>query len=298
MSHNHRVAGVKTSDSNLTEIQESSIRRNIDAALHDVYHSRVPAIRSIDVTKYGGKVDAIQRFVEKVCDGVSRTYGRNVHVVPKMIGHSLQLRFDLSYRIQVGDLIGVSMNDDIEETLWVLSVLMNRDISVLRTFSHASIHRLVAEMRRAVLPTLERMESVALRSGKPLPDIAPEEWSKRQNRRGESPANFIRRVYSDWIGHGLTREDILRLDKPLYMAMAKAVERNGPDADIVLPGRDDLADQRMSSVDIENPVDAFRMLSRGERTDHEALKGAKRLYSAARRAVQRTKRKSLSELKR
>jgi len=62
----------------------------------------------------------------------------------------------------------------------------------------------------------------------PLPDTAPELWAEREGRK-ENPVAFIRRVYAPWLGRGLKRPDISRLDPPLYNALNVWCHRNPDD---------------------------------------------------------------------
>ncbi|MBX9727137.1 MAG: hypothetical protein K2X09_07715 [Rickettsiales bacterium] len=50
---------------------------------------------------------------------------------------------------------------------------------------------------------------------KGLPDKAPELWIDRDKSLREDVPQFIRRVYEPWLGKGLTRTDMRRLDKRL-----------------------------------------------------------------------------------
>lgn len=67
-----------------------------------------------------------------------------------------------------------------------------------------------------------------------LPDVAPALWAK-DKRAGETPPDFIRRVYEPWIGKGLARSDLRGLDPQLYMALANWLRKNEMPGDIDLP---------------------------------------------------------------
>jgi hypothetical protein len=79
-----------------------------------------------------------------------------------------------------------------------------------------------------------------------LPEKAPEGWADRPSRKSEDPVAFIERVYAPWLSKGLTRADILRLDRPLYMAFTKWVDRHGMPEDLDLPTRSQLVDRRIA----------------------------------------------------
>ena len=60
-----------------------------------------------------------------------------------------------------------------------------------------------------------------------IPTEAPEIYCKRQKReidgvlRKETPEEFTRRVYARWLGKGLVRPDVRKIDKGLYEALYK-----------------------------------------------------------------------------
>lgn len=59
-----------------------------------------------------------------------------------------------------------------------------------------------------------------------LPLEAPLLWQTHRQGR-ENPVEFIERVYAPWIGKGLSKADIRRLDRPLYQAAATWISRHG-----------------------------------------------------------------------
>ncbi|WP_155988070.1 hypothetical protein [Brevundimonas sp. EAKA] len=67
-----------------------------------------------------------------------------------------------------------------------------------------------------------------------LPDVAPALWAK-DKRAGETPPDFIRRVYEPWIGKGLVRPHIKRLDIQLYVALTNWLRKNDMPDDLNLP---------------------------------------------------------------
>lgn len=65
-----------------------------------------------------------------------------------------------------------------------------------------------------------------------LPSRAPELYKEREDRK-ENPVNFIRRVYGSWLGKGLLRPHIKKLDLPLYQSLYRFGIPD--DFDVVLP---------------------------------------------------------------
>lgn len=69
----------------------------------------------------------------------------------------------------------------------------------------------------------------------PLPTKAPEAY---QGLRGpETPPEFVQRVYGEWLGHGLTKAHIRKLDPKLAVAINNWLSRPGNEwpADVDLP---------------------------------------------------------------
>ena len=104
-----------------------------------------------------------------------------------------------------------------------------------------------------------------------LPSKAPARWLDRFNRK-ESPIEFIRREYSRWLGRGLSRPLIRKLDSSLYAALCNWISEHGElPQDIDLPTKKELNDQRLKEMEYA---------SKGPPSEQrEAL----RLYHAARR---------------
>jgi hypothetical protein len=246
MSYNHRYADYIPPKQTLTLRQKQVITKSLEEVMHRAHSHSEKEYYDTDSRFFNVASDAIIAFVKRVAARIAERDHIPILVTFECVQTRLKFRFD-----QKGDITQnssanyfskYSMND--LDTASAVAVILDADLSTVTTLSEAGLARVVKEMRRAGLPLIEHMKRVAASSGKPLPDVAPEPWATRKNRRCESPSAFARRVYADWIGHGLTREDILRLDRPLYMAMAKALERKGPEDQLVLPGRDDVLLER------------------------------------------------------
>lgn len=90
----------------------------------------------------------------------------------------------------------------------------------------------------------------------PLPQEPPLSWSKARHHR-ENPPEFIMRVYSPWVGRGLLRADIRRLDKQLYNALKTWLSRHEPPEGFNLPGlteEDKLWTSRIATDDVDTRV--------------------------------------------
>jgi hypothetical protein len=92
-------------------------------------------------------------------------------------------------------------------------------------------------------------------------------------------------VYSKWLSKGLTRAHIRDLDRPLYQALAKWLERHSapPELEKFLEPRGRRrskdVDEELAKHKIFEPTDAFKRFPNDRRT-------AERLYQAALRRLQ------------
>lgn len=79
---------------------------------------------------------------------------------------------------------------------------------------------------RKLLSCLDMDGDMGLRAK--LPNIAPEFYNERKDR-SEDAVSFINRVYGRWLGNGLARSDIMKLDNPLYQSLAYRVRKGDVD---------------------------------------------------------------------
>ena len=103
-----------------------------------------------------------------------------------------------------------------------------------------------------------------------LPSMAPASWAKGK-QPGDTPPEFIRRHYAPWLGKGLTRPDIKRLDPQLYVGLNNWLRNNEMPADVDLPTLKEKNDrwvERVREGSAPGPLD---------------LKGARRLVDVASR---------------
>jgi hypothetical protein len=75
-------------------------------------------------------------------------------------------------------------------------------------------------------PQLVTSESDGTKGFSKIPVVAPKLWEGRPKEGKMNPAQFIEEVYGDWIGKGLDRAVIRRLDRGLYQAFATWVRRH------------------------------------------------------------------------
>lgn len=93
----------------------------------------------------------------------------------------------------------------------------------------------------------------------PLPLTAPKLWSERTDL-AENPVGFVRRVYSAFIGNGLTRPDLLRLDAKLYRALSVWENRHPQDRMTDIPTKSEVIDAKIAALSSHLPPEELRLL--------------------------------------
>lgn len=91
-----------------------------------------------------------------------------------------------------------------------------------------------------------------------IPVVAPKLWEGRHKDRKMNPAQFIEEVYGDWIGKGLDRAVIRRLDRGLYQAFATWVRRNDIPTRLVSL-MDENQGKRVDSMRVDSELAAARI---------------------------------------
>ncbi|OJJ12970.1 hypothetical protein BKI51_02575 [Alphaproteobacteria bacterium AO1-B] len=113
------------------------------------------------------------------------------------------------------------------------------------------------------------------RSNLGLPEQAPELYRDRKDRT-EKPADFILRVYEDWLGKGFARSHLMNLDRPLYDALHNWLRKNPMPEALILPTKKEMIDAELSEAGIGDGAQlAFP-------SDSTVLQKRRRLYNAAR----------------
>lgn len=153
------------------------------------------------------------------------------------------LRKEFQYRI-------INIENDLEDHYNVAKILSGLEIesdsqslpaetadprwSRLEEFAKRTRGKGVAEFGRRLFPELEGVVG-AIREYPPLPQSAPETYGGL--RGPETPPEFVKRVYGPWLGEGLTRAHMRKLDPTLYQAITNWLSRPGNEwpADVDLP---------------------------------------------------------------
>ena len=105
---------------------------------------------------------------------------------------------------------------------------------------------------RQVVETIRRRRSSSKESfGEvarlPLPERAPALWAEAKEP-GDTPPAFIQRHYEPWLGQGLTRAVVRRLDPQLYMALSNWLRKNDLPEGFDLPTVKEENDRQVESV--------------------------------------------------
>lgn len=138
---------------------------------------------------------------------------------------------------------------------------------LLRAF--AASDRLPPETR---LVTLLRVDALVMACigaiGPSAPDLAPEIYARRKNR-DETPIGFVRRVYGEWLGNGLTSADIRQLDPNLYLHLKVWICTKGEPEGLDLPSKKARIDRLIGALGIGGPSDAGRLILERLRAAHK-----------------------------
>jgi hypothetical protein len=139
-----------------------------------------------------------------------------------------------------------------------------------------SIQSRIVDLVTVLLSSTDIAHSIGnARPGVEVPTEAPETY---QGLRGpETPPQFVKRVYGPWLGQGLTRADIRKLDPKLSVAITNWLSRPGNEwpADVDLPTKAEQNERLLSAG-----PDAIRE-HLGKFTGQEALREAARINAAA-----------------
>ena len=120
-----------------------------------------------------------------------------------------------------------------------------------------------------------------------LPESAPATWKhdrtpvtdpETHTERLENAGEFTRRVYDPWLGKGLTRNMLRKLDNPLFQALYRTYGATLPD-DLPLPTKKEENDRWVARVEQEGLT---AVIPDGASSDF-ALREAQRLLSARQR---------------
>lgn len=109
-----------------------------------------------------------------------------------------------------------------------------------------------------------------------IPKTAPALW-KDSKQADDTPPDFIKRYYGKVLradATGLTRPDLFRLDRPLYVALSNWLRGNEMPKDCPLPTRSERVDAELNSVKNHGmTADIFRLVTAAQR---RARKGSLR----------------------
>jgi hypothetical protein len=157
--------------------------------------------------------------------------------------------------------------ENIERLLHAANELMKREPSLDReALEH--IRRLRVKIRFAMSSSIADGDN---------PIKAPELWKDRADKN-EDPVAFIKRVYAKYLGEGISRADISRLDKRLYNSLNTSIHRHGDSLSDVLPTKSVIIDKKLKEAGEFKPPSRFVKIDELSPTERERL----RLYAVKR----------------
>ena len=174
MTYNNIVSGNRISHVILSSEEQIMILSEIAYAANRVHIGNVIQRCIIDMTKITADTGAVIKLVKSACEHLSYRINMSSSIRWWVCGAEL-------YVILLPDYRRRAMRSD-DENIKALSVILKKDISAFQPLSEDGVARLLKEMRSVGLSIFEHMEKVARLSGKPLPEVAPEQWSKRKSQ--------------------------------------------------------------------------------------------------------------------
>ena len=116
----------------------------------------------------------------------------------------------------------------------------------------------------STLATVPESTERVLLTRREVPEKAPALWAEAK-QPGDTPPVFIQRYYGPWIGKGLSRPDLDRLDHTLYVALGRWLEKPGNTLPFDLPSKRELMKREAAQGMPETVRDARRLSSRWQR---------------------------------
>ena len=123
----------------------------------------------------------------------------------------------------------------ISNKLGDLSECVRANLNVIDKFAADNPGKPVSNLILDLFPELAKAQEIPRVTA---PETPPAIWpDDRIAIKGvlENPPDFIKRNYAPWLGKGLTRADVRRLDKPLSTALDNWLRRNPMPDDLDLP---------------------------------------------------------------
>ena len=260
----------------ISELFLSSIRLTVN--------NLAPTLSRIPLSLASGENSlVVSDYVELLCADCN-AMGRVLTVVrhTTLVGNRMDIVFISIPLTQVkDDLIKVlrRLMDFVETKILAFSILTDKFCQDYPPFEEDEIHFCSEEMFRAFSRIVAQRNSGRYRRTAPLK--APELWSGRNPQ--ETAVEFIKRVYGPWMGV-MERSDLSRLDRKLYLALAKWTKRHEHDAELVFAEKGSRRQGELKARGIVSAADAYKALA--VETGEVKKRDAKRIYSTAIRAEQ------------
>lgn len=149
-----------------------------------------------------------------------------------------------------------------------------RILNRLANLSWTNGRKLNATERIAILRTAISIleHDLGIKDPPKLPSTAPTYWADRNPEGAMNPAEFTRAIYGRWIGNGLTRQQLRKLDYPLYRALSVWESRHPDDRIKELPTITEVVDRKIAALSKELDPDELRKLASTLQNRHRMSK--------------------------
>lgn len=200
--------------------------------LQSIYHEYLDEYRAILVNAINGEYGIFHQSLLELCLSINEEFETNIKIRYNSILTIIGRFIEVDKQFFDHDL-------SVEERLLDLERFARREG--------------VAAVAKLLFPELQRIEMLAARTSLTLelPTVAPEQYVGL--RGPESPPEFVKRVYGPWLGQGLTRAHLGKLDPKLYTAINNWLSRPGnvwPD-DVDLPTKSQHTSRMIDKVQTE-----------------------------------------------
>ncbi len=109
-----------------------------------------------------------------------------------------------------------------------IQMILRERLGILDELTPNARDEPISELVLRLFPRLEAaLEAERVHGPRDLPNMAPGTW-RTDKRDGETPPEFIQRVYGDWMGRGLTLADVRKRDEPLAQAYYHHLRKQRP----------------------------------------------------------------------
>jgi hypothetical protein len=173
----------------------------------------------------------------------------------KTLNSDFDLNQEIYYDNNIGGVLGKSYVDFWYEQYLDVNELKKKIRGALDTLPGDTLSDIWRHIEAAATSKADAPSTVP-----PLPTKAPALWAERTSGREVSPVDFIRAHYGPWIGNGLTRVELKRLDAKLYAAYATWISKHrNPQDDLRIPTKSEMLMSIAAVIDPSEMRNAVRV---------------------------------------